>query len=250
MDYDQTTMASVYDAARGYAPETQARWRDVIVSSMIGFKIEHILDLGCGTGRYLAALADWFEASVIGVEPSAKMRAIAENRHGAYGDIREGSAETIPLEQGSVDLIFMSMVFHHIENKPRAIAECRRVLKHGGHVALRAGTAEQIDNYPYTPFFEEVPAAFAGQLQPKDEIVALFAAHGFGCVSHQIIESTIAPDWSTFARKIALRADSTLNRISDVDFEQGLARLNAFANSAGAGSVSEPIDYLVFQLNA
>ena len=102
----------------------------------------------------------------------------------------------------------------------------------------------------YTPFFEEVPAAFARQLQPKDEIIALFAAHGFKCVSHQIIESIIAPDWSTFARKIALRADSTLNRISDADFEKGLARLNVFAKSAGTGSVSEPIDYFVFQLNA
>jgi ubiquinone/menaquinone biosynthesis C-methylase UbiE len=56
-----------------------------------------VLDLGAGTGRFAAPLADAFDARVIAVEPSAKMRAEAERAGGhprvAYGD---GRATDIP----------------------------------------------------------------------------------------------------------------------------------------------------------
>jgi SAM-dependent methyltransferase len=34
-----------------------------------------VLDLGAGTGTWATALADWFDISVVAVEPSAAMRA-------------------------------------------------------------------------------------------------------------------------------------------------------------------------------
>ena len=61
-----------------------------------------------------------------------------------------GRGESIPVPDNSVDLIFMSMIFHHFDNPPLAARECRRVLRddrddHNRATAfLRAGTRERI----------------------------------------------------------------------------------------------------------
>ena len=83
MDYDQTTMPSVYEAGRGYAPEVLEFWLSTIAAPLAGDHIADILDLGCGTGRYSAALAAHFGAQVVGVEPSEKM--LREARRGRKG---------------------------------------------------------------------------------------------------------------------------------------------------------------------
>ncbi|MEO1028292.1 MAG: class I SAM-dependent methyltransferase, partial [Pseudomonadota bacterium] len=115
MDYDETDIAAVYDAARGYSPTTQSLWRDIIVESVRGYTINRILDLGCGTGRYTSALAQWLNAEVVGVDLSEKMLAKAKETSAPGVSFKLGAAEAIPLEEGSVDMVFMSMVFHHLK---------------------------------------------------------------------------------------------------------------------------------------
>lgn len=78
-----------------------------------------VLDLAAGTGKLTAALAS--RARVIAVEPLAGMR--AQNPH---DDVREGTAQAIPVEDGAVDAVFVGEAFHWFGN-PEAIAEIRRV---------------------------------------------------------------------------------------------------------------------------
>ncbi len=248
MDYDQTTMPAVYDAARGYSEATKELWRQTIVASAADRSISKILDLGCGTGRYTESLAHWFSADVVGVDPSSEMLSKARDKDTGGTSYILGSAEAIPLPEASIDLILMSMVFHHLNDKDRAIMECHRVLSKNGLICLRAGTTEQISNYPYTPFFNEAKTIFETRLQSRSEITAQFTHHGFELLEHKIIESEIAKDWKAFADKISLRADSTLNRLSDEDFQTGLKKLIAHAATTERKAVAEPIDYFVFQL--
>ena len=73
MDYDQTAIPSAYDAGRSYAPAVLELWLRKL-DSVIGIKrVDSILDLGCGTGRYSAKLSDHFGAEVVAVDPSEKM---------------------------------------------------------------------------------------------------------------------------------------------------------------------------------
>lgn len=247
MDYDHTNMPSVYDAARGYSRTTQALWRTSILRSVEGRKIDRILDLGCGTGRYSAALADWFEADIVGVEPSEAMLKQARAKGAARVTFERGMAEAIPLEDASVDMIFISMVFHHIGDKELACSECHRVLKSGGVICLRAGTTEQVSNYPYAPFFDEAESVFQKRFQSVSGIKNMMSKHGLKLLEHSLITSEIASDWNEFAQKISLRADSTLNSISDTDFERGLMKLKSYARQAPEEPVTEPIDYFVFE---
>ena len=130
-----------------------ALWLDVISRWVPKGTVSEILDIGCGTGRYSMALAAHFNARVIAVDPSEKM--LAEARKKATERVRyeRASAESLPLPDASIDMVFMSMVFHHFDDPGQAVRECRRVLRRGGTVCLRAATIDRIGTYPYVPFF-------------------------------------------------------------------------------------------------
>ena len=86
-----------------------------------------ILDLGAGTGRVTRELARRFE-HVVAVEPDERMRAL-------HGEAIEGSAEAIPLEDASVDAVFVGEAFHWFDTEA-AIPEIARVLRPRGGLAI------------------------------------------------------------------------------------------------------------------
>src|SRR5262249_52135426 len=88
-----------------------------------------VLDLAAGTGRLTSELAKRF-AHVVAVEPSDAMRALIRD-----GDVRAGSAESIPLENASVDAVFVGEAFHWFD-PAAAIPELARVLRPRGGLAI------------------------------------------------------------------------------------------------------------------
>src|ERR1700694_4494931 len=156
MDYDATDIASTYDRGRDHGPEFLNLWMAVVSSHLKDQSIETILDLGCGSGRFTEALRARFEAEVIGIDPSQKMLAQARSKPSdARIRYERGRGESIPLPDNSADLIFMSMIFHHLDDPALAARECRRVLRHGGTILVRTGIRERISSYPYVDFFPE-----------------------------------------------------------------------------------------------
>jgi ubiquinone/menaquinone biosynthesis C-methylase UbiE len=248
MDYDQTTMPSAYDAGRGYAPEVLEFWLSTIAAPLAGDHIADILDLGCGTGRYSAALAAHFGAQVVGVEPSEKMLAEARRKGGHNVRFLRGSGEAVPLADASVDMVFMSMVFHHFDSPQEVVRQCRRVLRRGGVACLRAGATDWIDRYPYVPFFPDTRALLNKDLRSVAFIENTFEIEGFRRTHHEIVRSTVAASWSEYAEKLALRADSILIQLNDEAFGDGLADLRDHARRAPPNEpVIEPVDFFVFR---
>ncbi len=250
MDYDKTDMPVAYDAGRGYRPAVLALWLDVIARHAPVDRITDILDVGCGTGRYSAALAERFDARVVAIDPSERM--LAEARKKAPDGVRfeRGAAESLPLADASMDVVFGSMVFHHFVDPDLAAAEFRRVLRPGGRVCLRAGTTEQLESYAYVPFFPASRAIIERSLTSRASIEATFARAGFSPISHELIDSEAGENWRDYAGRIAARADSILAQLRDSDFEAGLAALRRYAEgSSSADPVIEPVDFFVFQPN-
>jgi ubiquinone/menaquinone biosynthesis C-methylase UbiE len=245
MDYDQTEIATTYDKARALAPETARLWQDLLSAHIDRDAISLVVDLGCGTGRFSELLAAHFGVQVIGVDPSEKMVDQAR-RKPATGRVtyRQGSAEAIPLPDGCADLVFMSMIYHHLTD-PRAVAhECRRVLRRGGYVGIRNCTHE--GDFPHRHFFPGLHALI-DTLPPRRDITAVFVAAGFQPVTHQVVTQVTALDWPTFVEKSALRADSFLARLSDEDFRGGMAALRAHGDEIDANApVTEELDWFVF----
>jgi ubiquinone/menaquinone biosynthesis C-methylase UbiE len=247
MRYDETNMPAAYDAGRDYSPRTLAYWLDVISRSVSANAVQDILDLGCGTGRYSAALASHFDAQVVALDPSEKMLAEARRKVTVRVRYARACGESLPLRDASVDLVFISMVFHHFDDPGRAVRECRRVLRTGGSVCMRAGTTEQINTYPYVPFFEKSRGKVRDLLQPRSVIESVFRNAGFDTVRHELVRSEVAPSWAIYAEKIAHRADSILAQLSDDEFNEGLAALRKHAASAPQHeAVVELVDFFSF----
>jgi ubiquinone/menaquinone biosynthesis C-methylase UbiE len=72
-DYDRTDIPAAYDRARDHGPEMLDLWMNAIAVHLADQSITHILDLGCGTGRFSKRWPCEFNAEVIGLDPSVKM---------------------------------------------------------------------------------------------------------------------------------------------------------------------------------
>ena len=244
MDYDKTEMAKTYRAGRSLEPEVLQQWMDVVATHVGRRDVEMVLDVGCGTGRFSEALADHFDANVVGIDPSRTMLEEAQ-RHRTHSRVfyARGSAEFIPLKTTSVDVVFISMAFHHFTDPPGVAAECRRVLRPGGRVCLRTGSREKIPAYPYVPYFPSTVALIEQRLPSIQFQREVFEAASFEVLFAGEVWQQIAPDFPSYAEKIALRADSILVSLEDKEFDAGVAMLRA---EKASGPIVEPIDFLVF----
>jgi SAM-dependent methyltransferase len=92
-----------------------------------------VLDLAAGTGK-LTRLLVAAGADVLAVEPVAGMR---EQLHAALPGVPalDGTAESVPVGDGSVDVVTVAQAFHWFRFH-EALAEIRRVLVPGGRLAI------------------------------------------------------------------------------------------------------------------
>jgi ubiquinone/menaquinone biosynthesis C-methylase UbiE len=96
----------------------------------------NVLDIGCGTGKLLRrAYTYWPQAQLIGVDPANGMIEMAK-RLTPNAIFHTGVAETLPLQDASVDLALSTLSFHHWQDQAAGIGEVARVLRPGGHFIL------------------------------------------------------------------------------------------------------------------
>ena len=247
MDYDSTTIPAGYDLARSHTPEVLDLWMNTIALCAGQGSISSVLDLGCGTGRFSQALANRFAADVVGVDPSAKMLEQARTKpHSSRIQYAMGRGEEIPLPSRSVDLVFMSMVFHHFKSPALVARECGRVLCEGGLVFLRAGTLEQISLYPYVPFFPDSVPIMKRTLVANHVIRDIFESAGLRTIEAGVLVQQVASTYAAYADRIAAGGDSVLAELNPLEFEAGLKALRAYAARVDPQAVTEPIDFFAF----
>lgn len=98
-----------------------------------------ILDLGAATGRGSRQLAKTYRKSrVVSFDVSGNMLKIAKKRKPLFSGLTElqGNAMQIPLQTGSIDLVFANLLLPWIDDLPVCLTEINRVLKKGGVFAF------------------------------------------------------------------------------------------------------------------
>lgn len=125
--------ADVYERCR---PGYPAAWLDDLVQ-VHGLSCGSVVaDVGSGTGKLTRQLLER-GLTVYAVEPNDEMRAVAEQA--LDGNERfhawKGTAESTELKSGCADLVTVGQAFHWFD-AVQFRAECRRILRVGGRVAL------------------------------------------------------------------------------------------------------------------
>jgi ubiquinone/menaquinone biosynthesis C-methylase UbiE/DNA-binding transcriptional ArsR family regulator len=105
-------------------------------------------DLGCGTGHLSESLAP-VVGRVIAVDESGAMLTAAKKRLAAFDnvDVRSGSVEALPIDDGELDVALLFMVTHFVIEPAKVLAEIRRVLAPGGRLVILDLTTHEREDY-------------------------------------------------------------------------------------------------------
>lgn len=107
------------------------------MASLHPFEGARVLDVGCGTGFHLPRFAGLGASEVTGIEPHAPLSALAAQRIRNAGledrvRVLTAGAESIPLPDGSVDVVHARWAYFFGAGCEPGLAEVRRVLAPGG----------------------------------------------------------------------------------------------------------------------
>lgn len=106
---------------------------------LFGGKI--VIDAGCGSGKFSAAIAKFGAKQVIGLDIGKKGLEFARTQakkvpYGDRLDFRHGSLLEIPMESDSADMVWSNGVIHHTLGYEKCIREFARVIRPGGDLFL------------------------------------------------------------------------------------------------------------------
>ena len=177
-----------------------------------------MLDIGCGTGRFLAQLAE--VAKAWGVDPSPEMLEVARSRAGSAG-LKLGSAEQLPFKDGWFERATMWLVAHLVD-RPRAFAEARRVLEPGGRFAVATFDPSYFDAFWLNELFPSMERIDRERFPTADELTA-----GLGDFAE--VRLTRLSQTGSLTREDALerirgKHISTFDLISEEEYQSGVER--------------------------
>jgi ubiquinone/menaquinone biosynthesis C-methylase UbiE len=96
-----------------------------------------VLDIGCGTGQYLA-LYRRLRCNLYGLDLSPAMLRVARSRLGADAHLQLGDASCMPYGDSAFDLVVAMLALHEMKpaTRSRVMGEMIRVLRPGGRMLV------------------------------------------------------------------------------------------------------------------
>jgi len=207
----------VYDRLRPY----DDNWREVAETLIREADLagRRVLDIGCGTGRFLTQLAEI--AKAWGVDASPGMLEVARARAGGAG-LKLGSAEELPFKDGWFERATMWLVAHLVD-RPRAFAEAHRVLARDGRFAVATFDPSYFDEFWLNELFPSMEAVDRERFPTAPELEAELRGAGFD-VRLLRLSQRGSLDRDEALERIRGKHISTFDLISDEEYEAGLAR--------------------------
>ncbi len=220
--WDGRELAERYDRIS----EVQFKSGRMLVEKMHVNKGDHVLDVGCGTGRLAMYTLDIVgsEGSVIGIDPSPHRIQVAEAKLKGkeYPNLRFmiGRGEDLgEFSDESFDRVCYSSVFHWLDDKKAAVEEAYRVLKHGGNIGIT--TVDR--NHPFAmrkmmeKMFSEEP--YAGKVDFESEMSML--------VDRNELEQLL---YSAGFRRVEIHYVAETHRYSSAEELFGFIEASSFGN--------------------
>lgn len=152
---------------------------------------DRVVDLGCGSGVSLHFLKQEFGLRMQGLEADASL---CDGHNIVYGD-----AATLPWETASLDGILMECSFSRMTAPAQVLAECRRVLRPGGRLAISDMISRGEEICPGAGRGDSADVAEAGaslgRLEHVETITARLTAAGFFIAVQEDWTSALQQMW-------------------------------------------------------
>jgi ubiquinone/menaquinone biosynthesis C-methylase UbiE len=248
VDYDRF-QHRVFAQGRALKPASLADWISAFARYAGPARPQTVLDIGSGIGRFTPALAEEFGGPVYGVEPSIRMREIAQES-ASHPDVTylDGRAERIPLPDNGGDLALLYLVWHHVTDRATAARELARVLKHGGKLLIRTTFVELTPDLLWYSYFPSARAIEARVFPTVDEIERTFMPPGFSVVELATVRCRLAESFAEYTACMKYQAISTFEHLPEEEIAAGLARMEADAAAEAAPApVVEDCNMLVLE---
>lgn len=201
-----------------------------------------MLEIGCGTGCYVRALAARTGCIAYGLDPSLAMLARAKDSAEDQGAPAapviwlQGRAERLPYGDGSLDLIFSVDVIHHVDDGPGFCREVSRTLRPGGLLCTVTDSADIIrQRTVLASYFPETVAVDLARYPRLSELKEWMLSAGL--IRLRVVRTEQRYE-ITSAQPFRDRAYSSLHLIPETAWRTGLLRLERDLASGPINGVS------------
>jgi ubiquinone/menaquinone biosynthesis C-methylase UbiE len=181
-----------------------------------------VLDIGCGTGRQAAALAER-SSRVWGVEPSSEMAALARDR---ISTVKVAPAEQLPFKDGWFERAVMVLVIHLLD-RPQAFAEAFRVLGPDGRLVVATFDPAHFERYWLNRFFPSLEAIDRERFPEPPALREELETAGFSSVRLTALSQRAEIGREEALERVRGRFISPLQLLDEDELEAGLERMEA-----------------------
>ena len=183
-----------------------------------------VLEVGCGTGNYILALAAGHGCEAHGIERSGEMCTVARSRGGAVS-FHEGSAENLSPVGDGFSFVYTVDVIHHMTDRGVYFAGAAGALASGGRLCMVTDSETIVrSRMPLAAYFPDTIAVELDRYPPIPALRDQMASTGFSDITEQDVSHAYDLSDATAYRA---RAFSGLHYIDDDAFNRGLARLQS-----------------------
>jgi demethylmenaquinone methyltransferase / 2-methoxy-6-polyprenyl-1,4-benzoquinol methylase len=130
-------LAATYDRyARLLSLGQDPRWRRFLVSRIDAAPDDRVLDVACGTGAVTNELRRRYECTVVGVDQSPEMLAVARSRVDDAVELVEARAEALPFDDATFDGLTFTYLLRYVDDPRATMSELARIVRPGGPLAM------------------------------------------------------------------------------------------------------------------
>jgi ubiquinone/menaquinone biosynthesis C-methylase UbiE len=237
-----------YDQGRDF--EGKQPWMEEINKHTSICKDDWVLDAGSGTGLLAVQFAGQIPGHILGLEPSwAMLQQALRKKRPANLAWSQGMAEVLPLANNTLKAVFLSQVWHHLQDQSQAGCEFFRCLKPGGGLFIKTYSHAQLQaRWDLQFIFPELMPLMLNIYPDVADYVTLLKNIGFTTVEFQ---STSRDNYMLPSQVLVIlrqKAWSMFSYLSPEGTAEGEARLEELVASGDEPVLYPEVHLLVIAL--